>query len=141
MSEGLLVSVDELLACLGEFEPRLYDAAACTRIVELLARVKNACDVAIASAGARAIECGAHRQDGCSRGADWLARKTGTSTGEVQRNLDTHQRLDELPATAEAVRSGDISMQQADEVAKNAAQCPRSETAMLKAVKGEPLHK
>lgn len=141
MSEGLLVSADALLASLGEFEPRFYDPATCSKIVTVLARVKNACDVATVRAGARAIECGAHREEGHSRGADWLAQKTGTSAGEAQRNLDTTQRLGDLPFTSEAVTSGEISMQQADEIAETAEQCPGSETEMLAAAQHESLRK
>ena len=44
MSESLLVSVDSFLASVDGFEPRLYDAKTCTRIVEALARVVNVCE-------------------------------------------------------------------------------------------------
>ena len=66
MSEGLLASADALLASLGEFEPRLYDADTCALIVERLARVKNACDAATVREQGRLSAALGHLSDGTS---------------------------------------------------------------------------
>jgi hypothetical protein len=132
-------SVDAFIAELASFEPRLYEPDQCVAVVELLARLENACAAARARTAARAAECGAHRRQGFVKPSDWLARATGSSTSEAERELDTAKRLDELPATREAVSNGELTLGQAHEVAETEAACPGSESEMLEKAKKESL--
>ena len=63
--------------------------------------------------------------------AEWLASATGTSVGEATRELETARRLEELPATAEAYRNGELSGAQASEIAASATADPEAEAQLL----------
>jgi 5-methylcytosine-specific restriction endonuclease McrA len=63
--------------------------------------------------------------------AEWLASTAGVSVGEASRELETARRLEELPATAAAFRTGEISEAQAGEIAASAAVDPEAEGALL----------
>jgi hypothetical protein len=124
---------------LAGFEARLCSGEDCAAVVEELAATEKACAAARAAAAARAGECGAHRRKGFADAADWLARTTGTSTVEAKRELETARALDELPDTRAAVAAGELSLAQAHEVARTAAECPGSETELLGVAKTRGL--
>ena len=63
--------------------------------------------------------------------AEWLASSTGVSVGEASRELDTAKQLEQLPATAEAFRTGELSEAQAAEIAAAATLDPDAETHLL----------
>ena len=69
--------------------------------------------------------------------AHWMARATGTSLGQAAGALATAQRLQELPATDEAFRSGRLSETQANELTAAAAVSPVREPELLRAAERE----
>lgn len=139
MSAELLSSVDAFIMELASFEPRLCNPEKCVVVVEQLARLEKVSAAARARTAARAAECGAHRRKGFVKPSDWLARATGSSTSEAERELDTAKRLDDLPETREAVSKGELSLGQAHEVAATEAACPGSERAMVEKAKTDSL--
>jgi hypothetical protein len=60
-----------------------------------------------------------------------MARAAGTSTGRARRELDTIAALGECPTTADAVASGELSLEQAGEITATVAQVPGSEGDLL----------
>ena len=80
---------------------------------------------------ARVEACNVWRASGERSAAQFLAHTTGTSVGRAQAVLETAERLEALPATAEAFRAGRLSESQAQEVAAAAAVSPAAEGRLL----------
>ena len=70
---------------------------------------------------------------------EWMARTSGTSVGQAKAAMETGQRLEELPATASAVKSGTLSLAQAAAVAEAAAADPAAESKLLEVAGIESL--
>jgi hypothetical protein len=63
----------------------------------------------------------------------WLASLSGTTVGKARSTLETAARLEKLPATEAALRSGRLSDAQVDLVASAATADPSSERSLLTA--------
>lgn len=90
-------------------------------------------------AAAKVAASEAWRGDGDRSAEDWLARTTDTSKGEANRMVETGKRLDELPATAEAAKRGDLSAKQAEAIAGAASADPSAERQLLESAKRKNL--
>ena len=62
---------------------------------------------------------------------DWLAKLTGQSKADAARDLECSRRLKALPGADDAVRNGELSPDQAKEVADGAAADPAAEKELL----------
>jgi hypothetical protein len=129
MSGELSAAIDGLVAGLVEFDPHALSAAECATLVKRLARLENASAAARAAAARVVTDRGV--PDGSSKPAEWLARTTGTSNRQAENELSTSSQLEELPATREAARRGDLSPEQTREVALTAKEAPESEAEMI----------
>lgn len=103
----------------------------CALLVEALAAAEKTCTAARLRAAARAGACGAHKERGFARAADWLASVSGSSSGSAKTALDTVAALEELPAAKAALEAGSLSIAQAREIVKAEASCPGSESGLL----------
>jgi hypothetical protein len=84
----------------------------------------------------RAVETNAwRRRSHAATSEQWLAEISGCTEGAARETLVTGQRLDELPATAEKLRSGELSLQQASQVTAGAAADPGAEQRLLRTAK------
>jgi len=135
----VLVAAEELCNEIESFSPALYSGADCALLAEALAKTEKACAGARARAAARAVACGAHRDRGYPDGADWLAQKTGTSRAEARTDLETAGSLQDMPATADAVSRGELSLKEAAEVARGEAERPGSEEELVELAKDKGL--
>jgi hypothetical protein len=68
------------------------------------------------------------------------ARRTGITVAEAKGKLATAERLAELPATAQALRAGRLSDQQAREIVAGAAADPHAEDMLLATAADDSLH-
>src|SRR6266513_5254511 len=105
--------VDEFCNALGSFDPALYAGEDCALLAERLARAAKACETASARAAARAAACG--RVDGAP--AEFLARVGGCTTGAARTALATVEAVGACPQTEVALRTGEVSLAQAAEIA------------------------
>ncbi|HEY3239581.1 MAG TPA: hypothetical protein VGL92_08460 [Acidimicrobiia bacterium] len=96
MPVDLLAAAQAFRVALAGFEPGLCLGEDCAAVVEELAATEKACAAARVRAAARASECGAHRQKGFADAADWLARASGTSTGQAKAEMDTVRALGDM---------------------------------------------
>ena len=71
---------------------------------------------------------------------EWMARTSGTSVGVAKATVETGKKLEALPATASAVRSGALSLAQAAAVAEAATSDPDSESKLLETAARESLN-
>jgi hypothetical protein len=79
----------------------------------------------------RMAETAQWRRKGFASPADWLASKNGTSTGRARAELGTSERLKGLPETADALKDGRLSAEQADLVSDGASADPAAERELL----------
>jgi hypothetical protein len=86
---------------------------------------------------ARAAEGGEWRRAGYKSRDEWLARKAGTTTGKARKTLDASERLDDLADTAEALRKGELSDEEASAVIDAAAADPSAEGRLLDQARGD----
>ena len=139
MPANPLPTARALRALLTTFDPALSSGEDCALVAEELAATEKACAAARVRAAARAAECGVHRRKGFADAADWLARAAGTSTVAAKAELETARALREMPDTRAAVTAGELSLAQAQELAKAEAECPGSEAELLAVAKGGSL--
>ena len=101
-------------------------------MLDVLSDVKRLASAAETLFAARVAETDAWREGSADRSAaHWLARRTGISIAEAKAKLETAERLEDLPATAEAYRAGRLSDQQAREVVAGAVADPAAEQAAV----------
>jgi hypothetical protein len=125
----------ELCRHIAAFDPALYSGADCAALAEVLSRAEKACAGARARAAARAVACGAHKDQGYADGADWLAKNTGLTRAEARTDLEVGRALEQLPVAAEAVAGGELSLREAAEVAR----APESEEELVELAKSSGL--
>ena len=129
----------ELREELASFEPGFWSGGESAVLVEVFATTEKACAAAKARAAARAAECGAHRAKGFADPEDWLARTSGTTTHQARSDLQTAKRLDDCPATKQAVLNGELSMGEAGEITRTEAECPGTESELVDTAKKEGM--
>ena len=88
---------------------------------------------------ARAAEAREWERERYASAADWLAAQQGTTPGRARADLETSERLADLEATADAVRAGRLSPEQAGAVAGAAAVNPEAEADLLDLAERESL--
>ena len=130
-SLSLVTAARALEDALFGLDARLLSGEDAAKGVEVLSRTEKICAAKRAQLASRATECGAHRDAGFSRPTDWLAKHTGSSAGAARRDLELASRLDEHPETKAALESGQVSLDEADEVVKTEESCPGTEHEML----------
>ena len=76
---------------------------------------------------ARRIDESVAGDEGEGSKARWLAKHTGQSPKDAEKDLAASEKLDELEATDEALRNGELSPTQAHEVTSGAGADPSAE--------------
>ncbi len=69
-----------------------------------------------------------------------LARATGSSVGQARRTIETGRRMAREPRLAEAVQRADVSLDQADEIARTVSVAPESVDELISVARAEPFH-
>ena len=123
----------------ADFEPAIYDGKAAKALVDRFAHLERLAAAGKALAAGRVAESGVWRSSGERSPAHWMAKTTGTSLGQAIGVLETASRLNDLPATQQAVRAGQLSEAQAQEITSAAAANPKSEEKLLSAASREGL--
>ncbi len=136
--EGLRTT---LASVVSELEPdRLTgrDAARLYRSFAALERLSVAGKTLLAP---RIDTSGFWREDGHRDASSLLATLEGVSTGEARKTLVNGRRLDELPATEDVLRQGQLSAPKITELTGAGVLDPSHEADLLKGVGDEPLSK
>jgi hypothetical protein len=131
--------VGQLRRVLSRLEPALLSGPQAVSLVEWFATVERLAAAGKAKVAARAVATNQWRRSGDRSPEHWLARLSGTTVGAAKDVLDTARRLEQLPETDRAVRSGRLSPQQASAVAEAATADPHSERSLLAAAPEESL--
>jgi hypothetical protein len=112
-------------------DPSCLDGHDAAGLLDAFGRGERVCAAARALLARRVDETGAWRGNGHRSAAHWVAEATGETIGAAARALETARALDDLPATADAFRAGQLSEVQAAEITSAAASDPHSEAALL----------
>ncbi len=122
----------ELRDYVATLEPGCYSGADAARLTGVAAELTRLADATTVLFAKRAADTGAWTRTSHAVSAEqWLAGVSGTSEYAAREALTTADRLDALPATAEKLRAGDLSLAQATQVTAAAAVAPGSEEHLL----------
>jgi hypothetical protein len=121
-------------------DPNAINLGDVPAVFEQLVRMSKLIDGATVRMTARYEEAGEWKRNGARSAADDIARKTGKSPSQAKRSLGTSQKLAKLPGTDNALRKGDLSADQADQVASGAAVSPEDEDDLLDTARNESMH-
>jgi hypothetical protein len=116
---------------LAGLEPEALSADAAVALVDSFATIEKLAGAGKALAARRVAASNLWRGAGERSAAHWLARRAGSSVGNAMVTLETAARLPELPAVDRAVRAGELSAVQANEIASAAGADPRAEAELL----------
>src|SRR5437870_9646131 len=112
-------------------EPETLAADAAAGLVDTFATIETLAGAGKALAARRVADSNLWRGAGERSAAHWLARRAGSSVGAAMATIETAQRLGELPALDGAVRAGELSPVQANEIASAAAVDANAENELL----------
>lgn len=139
MFDTLTRAVSALRKATADVDPQRLSGADATRVVAILTEAERVV-VAARTLAARRVEASkVWQRDGHRSAAEWMARTTGTSVGQAIGVLETAKRLEELPLTREAFRSGGLSEIQAREVSDAAYADPRQERALVESARTQTV--
>jgi hypothetical protein len=122
---------EELGKVMAGFDARLVDARDAAVLVEEFGAIERMAAAGRALAAARVARTKVWAETGDRSAAHWLARTSGTTVGQAVAVLETARHLDGLDATADALRAGDLSLEQAGAIAKAATADPHAERELL----------
>jgi hypothetical protein len=138
-----VVEVRERLAAMrdlvGRLEPDLVplpEAPAMWQAFDAVERLAASARTLLAT---RVDESGVWQRAGDRSAPEYLARKSGSSLGAARSSLETSKRVRNLPHTRSAMRRGELSRSQADEIAGAAAAKPDAERSLLSTAAGSSL--
>src|SRR5438477_9611780 len=128
--------LQEMEAALREIvaglEPEALSADAAVGLVDTFVSMEKLVAAGKALAARRVAESNHWRGAGERSAAHWLARRSGTSIGSAMATLETAARLPELPAVDRAVRAGELSAVQANEIASAAGADPGAQAELVR---------
>ena len=116
---------------LAGLEPEALTADAAAGLVQVFATIEKLAGAGKALAARRVAASNLWRGAGERSAAHWLARRSGVSIGNAMATLETAARLPELPGVDRAVRAGELSAVQANEIASAAGADPGAEAELL----------
>ncbi|TML88541.1 MAG: DUF222 domain-containing protein [Actinobacteria bacterium] len=127
--------LQEMEAALREIvaglEPERLSADAAVGLVDTFVSMEKLVAAGKALAARRVAASNLWRGAGERSAAHWLARRSGVSIGNAMATLETAARLPELPGVDRAVRAGELSAVQANEIASAAGADPGAEAELL----------
>jgi hypothetical protein len=135
--------LEDLIGGLGEavesLDPDCFSGSDAARLVVLFDRGEKLCATGRALMARRAAECNEWSKTGARSAADWLAMLSGTSHSDAQGVLDSAETAAGQPALDEAMRSGDLSSDQAREISDAAKHDSSATARLVKAAKKRSL--
>src|SRR5712691_973899 len=116
-------------------EPEVLTADAAVGLVDTFVTLEKLVAAGKALAARRVADSNLWRGAGERSAAHWLARRAGSSVGAAMATLETAQRLGELPGVDAALRAGELSAVQANEIASAAGADRGAEAELLGAAR------
>jgi hypothetical protein len=123
----------------AELDPAVLDTDLAVGLVDDFAALGRIVAAGEALAARRVASSTRWKHEGHRSPAHWLAAHTGTAVGSAATTLETVERLERLPQTDTAFRSGTLSTVQVSEIAAAASADPCSEGALLASARHDGL--
>ena len=123
--------VERLRAFASAFDLPWWPPLDLARLVEVTAEIERLAAGVRIQAAARVAESGVWRAKGDKTADAWMARVTHTSIGQASAELGTGVRLRTMSKTAEAVRAGRLTADQAKEITSATYHAPAAEDRLL----------
>ena len=127
---GMVTSLEAMLSSL---DPALLHPCDAVRVLNAAADVEQRAAALKTLVAGRAAQGGEWARHGYRSPEEWLSQTTGTSYGQAAGTLNASEKLAELPSLAKAVREGELSGAQLNELASAAT--PANEKQLLDASK------
>ena len=131
MTKRIEMLRDELRTLVRDLDAALLDGRRAKAAVVAFAEIERLAHAGKALTARRVAATNVWARDGHRSFEEWLARVSGSGLGEAMATAETAARLEELPATEAALRTGTLSRVQVNEVAAAAAADPDSEDTLL----------
>src|SRR5437773_3991507 len=122
----------ELREFVAALEPETLPAEVAAGLVDSFATIEKLGAAGKALAARRVADSNLWRGAGERSAAHWLARRAGASVGAAMQTLETAERVRELPAVDAALRAGELSAVQANEIASAAAADANAEAELVR---------
>src|SRR5437667_10956914 len=129
----------ELREFVAALEPETMPAEAATGLVDTFATIEKLGAAGKALAARRVAASNLWRGAGERSAAHWLARRAGSSVGAAVATPESARRLGELPALDGAVRAGELSPVQANEIASAAGADAGADADLVTVARGNGL--
>jgi hypothetical protein len=128
---------ERLATGVAGLDPHALTPREAAGLLEELVAIEKLAAGARTLVAARASERGEWRRAGYKSRDEWLARKSGTTTGKARKTLDASDKLDDLADTADALRNGELSDEEAAAVIDAASADPSAERRLLDQARGD----
>ncbi len=130
--QSITKELDELLS---KLDPSALHASDAVKLLEESTAIEKRAVAIRTLVADRAADSSDWTRNGHRSPEEWLAQKTGTSYGRAKDTLETSAKLEDLPQTNEALRKGELSGDQINEIGPAAN--PENEQRLLGAAKRE----
>ena len=136
MFEQVRQVTERLRHVVAGLEPSRIDGGQARRLVEEFAAIERLAGAGKALAVRRVEETRAWADSGSFRdAAAWLAATGGTTVGHARATVETAAHLEEFPETEAALRGGELSEVQVNEIVSAAQADPSAERLLLDSAK------
>ncbi len=136
---GLVGIVSSLGEMVSGFDADRLEGPAAVEALRLFGEIERLAAAGKALAGGRVEATRAWQGSGNRSAAHFVADQSGSSVRAAVVALETARRLESLPATEEALRSGKLSLAQVSEIASTVADRPEKEAELVAAAVSESL--
>lgn len=131
-----LAQIEEVLgAVVGDLEPREVQLPVVTEVWQRLGRIERLANSGQVLLATRVREAEEWQRSGFASAAEWMANQSGGSVGRERSKLETSERLRDLPNTADELRSGGLSSEQAEKITDAAKVNPDAEADLIEQAK------
>jgi hypothetical protein len=127
----LRVLREGVAATLRAVDPERFDGSAAVQALRELTRLGHLAAHAKGRLARRVDESKVWTRKGTKSAAQFVAKVTGTSVGTAATVLETAERLETLPVTAQAYQEGRLSPAQAATIANAATDVPDAESELV----------
>lgn len=131
--------IDELAQQVRSLDPACLSGADASKLMGLFARGEKLCASAKSLLAARAVETSEWSREGARSAEEWLAARWGTSESSAKAGLRVAEVAGGQPQLDAAIRQGELSAEQASEIAEAAMMDPSATGRLLDQAKTRTL--
>jgi hypothetical protein len=131
--------VNDLSTIVQELDPACLSGADASKLMAVFERGEKLCAAAKSLLAARAAETRQWARCGARSAEEWLAGRWGVSSSDARSALRTADSASKQPELEEALRAGELSSEQASEIAGAGEADPSSTRRLLDKAKSDSL--